>query len=590
MYLPGILTYSVRTDVSHTDSATACSAVTFDTELFGVFGNQSAFAALRSPDAFDRVVAADALTVGVSDDALGVPGRTSVHADAGDCCVVWGEAFPPGARTPRADTAAWLLERYRAVGDAAFDGFNGSYVAALATDGDALVATDPIRSWECYYTDAAGERAFGTDWSALARLVEEPTLAPDSVLELIHLGFVLEPATVLEEIRRTPFDGWLGRDAAGGFDRFVYEPREFDYAAELADRLGRAIDRRAGFPGRSGLLLSAGYDSRVVLSRLVDFDACYTISDGENGEVAVSRRLAAQYGATHETLLADDRYLNTEPSTVRYGQGTRESIHVHQGGIDEPIDVETVYHGLLFDTLLRGYLLPRARLSVAGHSLPLGRLDPDPDVERRLAERVGYRPAADWVFPGRAGESDAGAFLETRLRGRLRGLDDRYDSIHNGADLLGIETLPPLPFRWHLADQYTESFVAVDAEILDWHLATPPRHRTTETFLDALRRLDPDALAHRPPDRPRDSDRLNAIEGFLRRSLPFLDAVDDPWPDRQALYDRADLDERLFPHDERLRTLPTQVKLRINDLRTSLRLATDGAYAVPPALRPLPYL
>jgi hypothetical protein len=565
--------------------------VTLEKELFGVFGARSAFEALRSPDAFDRVVEGEALTVGVRDDALGVPGRSAAHADPKGCCVVWGEAFLPDRAAGRADAAAWLLERYREVGPAAFDGLNGSYVAALDAGGDALVATDALRTWECFYTDAAGPRAFGTDWAAVARLVDAPALAPASVLELVHLGFVVEPSTVLEEVRRTPFDGWLRADATGAFDRFVYEPREFDYAAELAARLRRAIDRRADYPGRSGLLLSAGYDSRVVLSRLEGIETCYTISDVENEEVSVSRRLAEQYGAAHETLLVDDRYLNTEPSTVRYSQGTRESIHVHQGSLDDAIDVETIYHGLLFDTLLRGYLLPRARLSIGDRRLPLARLDGDPDVARRLAERVGYRPEADWLFPAAVdGAADAGAFLEGRLRERLRGLDGRYDSIHNGADALGVETLPPLPFRWHLADQYTESFVAVDAEIVDWHLSTPPRHRNTETFLDALRRLDPNALAHRPPDRPHDSDRLNEIEAFLRRTLPFLEPFDDPLPDRKALYDRANLDRRLFPDDERLRTLPTQVKLRINDLRTSLRLATDGDYTVPPVLRSLPYL
>ncbi|WP_436925476.1 asparagine synthase-related protein [Halosimplex amylolyticum] len=539
-------------------------------ELFGLFGDRSAFERHRETDAFDTVVAGEYLTVGLRDPALGVSGRSDVYEHDAGHCVVWGEAFCP---TGGDDVAAWLADAYAERGEAAFADLNGSYLVALEHGEEALVATDPIRSWECFYTDAPGTRVFGSDPTPVQETVPDPEVRRTALLEFLHLGTVLGEKTLFERTRRAPFDGYVTRDGHGEFRRFVYDPAEFDYAAELADRLRTAIDRRSDYPGETGLLLSAGYDSRVLLSELPAVSRCYTVGSPNDQEVAAARRVADQYGADHRVLETDDRYLSLDPSKSRYSQSIKESLHVHHAGYTDDIEVDSVYHGLLYDTLFKGFFLERDAVEIAGKRLPWRRLAADPDPFDSLLDTLGFSApdsrdltrSATRVFED-VEVDDPAAFLRSSLESELDACRDRAASAHNATDLLAIRNQPVLPFRTHLADNFLESFVAVDSGLLEWHLRTPPEHRSPDTFREAMERLDPAIDRHNPPDRPHDAPLLNYAESFLRRLLPFLSPFESAWPDREAVYERYDVAARLsapVPED-----LSVRHALRLHDALT----------------------
>ncbi|MFC7046707.1 hypothetical protein ACFQH6_16000 [Halobacteriaceae archaeon GCM10025711] len=541
-------------------------------ELFGVFGGRDAFSRFRSELAFDTVVGGDAATVGIRDPGSGIPGRSTWYSGEEGTCVIWGEAF--AAADNVTDTARWLLERFAEDGRDALGDLNGSYVAYVDHDGTALVATDPLRSWEVFYADVGGLRVFSTDVGAIKRVLDDPTVQRESLLEYLHLGTVLGERTLFERVRRAPFDGYLTGHDVGSFDRFVYEPREYDYADELASRLGRAIGRRAHYPGSKGLLLSAGMDSRLLLSRVPNVEHTYTVGNPGAQEVDVARKLAHQYGASHEVLEPGGRYLQPTDGKVRYGQSIKESLHIHHAGYTDRMDATTMYHGLLFDTLLKGYFLERDSLELFGAKLPLRRLDQDVDPVESLLDTLGYLPAgSERTAAATAGLfsdvdlADPGEFLRERLEIEYEKARERADSVHNAMDLLVIMNQPVLPFHTHLADNFLESFVALDAELLDWHLTTPPAYRSDATYRRAIRRLDEDLLQHRPPDQPHSVARLNQIERFARRKLPWLEPFEPAWPDREAVYDANDMDDELFPVHRGVRDLPVRLKLRVNDAR-----------------------
>ena len=543
-------------------------------ELYGVFGDREEFRSRRSVTEFDRVVEGDTVTVGVRDVGLGIPGRTAVHEDETGFCVVWGEAFPPaGVAT---NSARWLLDRYAEMGTDALAELNGSYLALVEHDDAALVATDPARTRECFYTDDGDVRVFGTDPVAVGKTIRDPRLDPDALFEFVHLSVVLGERTPLTALERVPFDGYLTETATGRLARFVYEPREFDYVDELARRLTRAIRRRAILPGRKGLLLSGGYDSRLFLATLPEIEECYTLGTPASQEVDVAKRIAAQYGTDHRTLVADGRYLNVHPSLTRYGLGIKESLHIHHGGYDSEMNVDAIYHGLLFDTFLSGHFLPTDAVTLFDRRFPRNRLEPDPDPVSSLLDSFAFLPASRELFATFDTTPDEGIDrLRSALEARFDDLADRSRSVYNAIDAVGIENQPSTSFRTHLADTYVESFVAADAELLDWHLTTPPEHRNTRTLLAAMRRIDPDVLRHRPPDRPHDSRQRNQFEKFVRELVPGLTPFDSPWPDRTTLYERANLDETLFPDRLDGLDLPVRLKLRVNDATQWLDAVLD---------------
>lgn len=533
-------------------------------ELFGVFGDRRDFERLRSPTAFDRVVDGPSLTVGVRDDGLDVPGRTRVETRDDACCVVWGEVHLPVSES---DPASWLLDQYPNLGLKAFSALNGSFVAVVDDGHRPVVVTDPLRTRECFYTDATGRRAFGTDPSALANLLDDPSACRQSILEFVHMGVVLGDRTLFEELSRVPFDGYMEADETGDLARFVYDAQQFNYAESLAHRLRRAIARRSDQPGRTGVLLSAGYDSRLFLSELDGLDRCYTVGHPDSDEVAVSRELARQYGVDHRVLDPSHGYLNTDAETVQYGQSVKESLQVHHAIDGESIELDSLHHGLLFDTLLAGHFRPRRTLDVAGQTLPLRGLDPDPDVaETLLFDNFGFWRVSDLPgFDAGAVPEDSVAFCRDAIEAQRDRLSERFDSTYDAISAVGIQNQPTLPFHAHLADNFFATFVAADTELVEWHLHTPPEHRNERTYRRALEKLDSSLLSPRPHDRPHASYTLNQVEKFLRRTLPGVDPFETPWPDLQAHYDRTDLDERTFGADSDLGDLPPRLKLRLHD-------------------------
>jgi asparagine synthase (glutamine-hydrolysing) len=261
---------------------------------------------------------------------------------------------------------------------------------------------------------------------------------------------------------------------------------------------------------------------------------------------------------------------------VLYSQGIKETLHIHHAGYDDHFDVDVMYHGLLFDTLFKGYFLEWDGLSVLGGKIESNTLVDDPDPIESLLSTLGYHPAAsEHIADGTADVfadldldvDSPRAFLEDRLRAELERCWDRADSTHNAMDLLAIRNQPVLPFHTHLADNYLESFVAIDSELLAWHRHAPPDVRHGQTFRRAINAVDPEILRHRPPNQPHTSRYLNEIERFLRRKLPVVEAFEPAWPDRRDLYDDYDLDERLFPEHPEVHGLPARQKLRVNDVR-----------------------
>ena len=554
-------------------------------ELFGVFGDGETFERYRASDEFDRILTGSSMTVGVRDDALGTPGWTDCYADGGDLCVVWGEAYVPGDES---DAARWLLERYETSGRDALRSLNGSYLAVVDVGTDeAFVATDPVRSRECFYTDGPGARVFGTDAAEVARTIPEPSIDRDGVLEFLHLGVALGEKTAVTELRRLPIDSVLEPDSVDSLERFVYRPTEFDYAAELAERLERAFRRRSALPGTKGVLLSAGFDSRILLSGIPGIERGYTVGAPDAQEARVARRLAEQYDASHSAFPPDERYLRPDESKVRYSQGIKESLHIHHAGYTNEMDVDTMFHGLLCDTFFRGHFTAEKTVDVLDKRIPTGELDPDPDPVEELLETFGYSAEVSRDLAARTSfDVEPGTFVRESIADEIDARAGRADGVQNMLTCVGIANQPSIPFHTHLSDRFVTSFLATDRELLDWHLRTPPEHRTTETFLEACRRLDDDLLRHRPPDRPHDGALLNEVERFVRRKTPFLESFQPPWPDRETLFDRYDYDRRFLADLEHVHEMPVRHKLRLIDLREWLECWTAPGEASLPWLTP----
>jgi hypothetical protein len=540
-------------------------------QLFGVFGDRSDFSQFCNHEEFDCVIESDSVTIGIRDIGYGIPGRTTVYEGDDGVSVIWGEAVQETPQPP----AKRLLEQYAERGLSAFDELNGSYLALVEYEGDALLVTDPIRSWEAFYTDAPGVRVFGTDATRVTQTIPDPHLNNRTVAEVIHFGTSFSDTTVVSELNRIPFDGYLTSDSTGELRRFVYRPQKFDYVDELAARLQRAIERRTSLPGRKGLLLgtSTECDSRIVLSVHPELDTVYTV--GSSTDVS---NLASQYNIEHESLPISDRNLDIRPEIIQYTQGIRESLHIRHRGNTSAIDADTIYHGALFDTLLRGRFLPKRDIELFGCSISLSRLDSNPDVVNHLETRLGYYESKTDLMSTQLIKSDVEQLPTELIEPPFESCWDRADSVHNAIDLFSIKQSPTLAFRTHLADHFLESFIAADRELIEWHLMTPPEHRTDRTFRAALEQLDDEI------GKPAFCGNRNQIGTALKQIVPGLTTSKDSYPDLDVLFETNNLDEKLFPGYEEMHALPPRLKLRMNDLITWVEYATGEPYFTPDQL------
>ncbi|MFC6962219.1 hypothetical protein [Halocatena marina] len=555
---------------------------TMNRQLFGVFGDRAEFSRLSAIEQFDHVIEGDSATVGIRDVGYGLPGRTTVYESDDGICLIWGEIIQETPQPP----AKRLLERYAETGKSAFDELNGSYLAFVEHKNDALLITDPIRSWEAFYTDAPGVRAFGTDAAKVARTIPDPQLDDRTVAEIIHFGTSFSDSTVVTDLKRIPFDGYLTPDSVGELRRFVYRPKEFDYVGELAARLQRAIERRVPLPGQKGLLLGPGCDSRIVLSQHPELDAAYTV-----GSSSTACTLAGRHGVEYAALPISERSLDIRPEVIQYTQGIRESVHIHHRGNTDAIDADTIYHGTLFDTLLRGQFLPAHEVELFGRTVTFDGLDPNPDITQHVKSRFGCAGAESIVSDDRFPDTDnEGRRPKDLVEPSFESCWDRTDSVYNAIDLFSIKQTPTLAFRTHLADHFLESFIAADRDLIEWHLTTPPEYRTERTFRAALERLDATVLGPTSPVRIR--SQHHPIEGFLERIVPDRapfgngsSSTSNPSAvDLDTIYETDSLDQKLFPGYDEIHSLPARVKLRMNDLITWIEYATGEPRYTPDQL------
>lgn len=536
-------------------------------ELFGVFGSLDELCRFRSTEDFDRVVEGEIATVGIRDLGLDIPHRSTAYTGEYGTCIVWGEVYLP-ARANQSP-AQWVLQQYRQYGQKVLSELNGSYLVFLECDGEAVLFTDPIRSWECFYTDDPGVRVFGTDALQVGSTISNGTISVESMFELAHISVVLGDRTLLKELERVPFDGYLTAKSIGILNRFKYHPQQFDYVNELSHRLYRALQRRSQLPGRKGLLLGAGYDSRILLAGVSDIDQCFTIGEQNTPEVQVAKQLSDQYNVCHDALTTNNNRTRYNFDIIQYTNGISESIHVHQRGLNDVADVDTIYHGWGIDTFLKDFFIQKQRIGIRGKSVRRSKLPNNPKpMEFLIEKRLGIMPENAQLLAEYASRGYCKYNIEAQIEKELSICRNRCSNEHNVANMFGIKNIPSKAFRIHLADNYLESFLCADTELIDWHLRTPPQHRSTTTFIKAIQQLDPEILRYRPPDRPRSVLILNPIEGFLRRILPMASSFGQPWPDSSQLYDQYNFDQAWFPNFQSAHLLSARSKFRIHDVVT----------------------
>lgn len=435
------------------------------------------------------------------------------NAERTRCIVMEGEVYAcqdaalPGP-APASDPER-LLRLYEARGEDFARELNGAFAAAI-WDGPArklVVANDRIGLVPVYYARRGDGLIFGGGARAL---LADPAVSrqidPLAIGQFLTFQHPLGDRTFLADVRLLPGSSVLtfqdGRLNVRRYWDLRYAEHhtfrsEADYVDELLHLLRQAVKRQARDSLPTGVLLSGGLDSRVLLAFLSEAvrDKLFSFTWGVPGcdDARYAREVSAIAGAeNHFFELKPDYLLALAEKSVRLTDGMGSVVNLHALAT---LDAQTryakaIYKGFMGDAMM-GYGLTRqhwancereqlAQAHYAAHEernlLAFGVNEHDelftPDFRRQIGSGVwdSYRAALS--------ECPAPQLAQQRLYFDLRQRVPRMTL--NGVEVVRSMAVARLPF--------------CDNDLVDFTLRVPPgllydRYLIKKAFVEAFPRL-----------------------------------------------------------------------------------------------------
>jgi asparagine synthase (glutamine-hydrolysing) len=502
------------------------------------------------------------------------PEPQPIFGEDGDLCIVMeGEVFDyererrslqrRGHQFCLADNdAEYCLHLYEEYGKDAFAMLNGSFALMLYNheSRELLLVGDRVSSYPVFYHAGDDRILFGTQLRPLLRHPAIPrNLDLRTVFEYFALGRVLWDHTYYEAVKALPPATALRfRDGKCSLVRYwvpesgEHTQSEEHYVEALAHGLREAVARKTRGDHRFGILLSGGIDSRSVVASTEKPLTAFTLSEFENQEVRVARRVAQAAGAEHVFLRRGfNHYPDMVDEAIAIGDGMQRFDHALVLGLTDEIraQCDVLLDAFGFDARLKGLGLIEQRNSLLGREFGIPRLQEIPDADRAetwaALRAFRYLPTFDEFFQPPYRQTARGMVL-TSLADVLKERPHLHPQDRFAHPLVGSFRsiggyLMVLATRAHMPQRS----VVFDNDLLELSLSIPPRLRARGRVLRrALKQLSPnlatipDANTDLRPDLPVwlgwsivSGRTLLRETGLLpQRKLPHPAYTDRSWP------------------------------------------------------------
>lgn len=383
----------------------------------------------------------------------------------------------------------------------------GSFVVSVvdAAANRIVVFTDKLGARPCYYT-SDGPFVFGTRLAALLQRLDEQTIDEQAVSDMLLMGHMWSDSTLLEEVKAirpaTVLEVVDGERSTERYWKPDFEeaPPGEEYLTELVRRYRRAVRRSAStFPGRAGIWLSGGLDSRTTAGALVNdagasfeslqaytYDANPPTNDNPRLGSEVARRLGIEY--TQVPLTAEtfgdhfERVIEATDGMVRWNT-TLNLSPTFTIQSPSPVMFEGMQGELVGDHPFRHHLtdfgsVVESQYSSDGHANPsdvMAVLEPDVDPFGSLKREAGHTD-------------------ETGLRKQV--LDIHFQNYYRGS----------LSSNAVMRERVGSRVIHADGDLLEWCARLPHRYRkgafpmdigdggipygTSRAKLELIRRID----------------------------------------------------------------------------------------------------
>jgi asparagine synthase (glutamine-hydrolysing) len=270
--------------------------------------------------------------------------------------------------------AEFVLHLYEEFGEEFASQLNGAFVAAIwdTRSHKLWVVNDRFGLQVLFYRQAGGRLLFaGHSAAFLADSTYSPQVDGVAVAEFFSFEHVLGDRTFLAEVKLLPPGSILtfevGHLSIRAYYDFHFEEDYQDhseawYIERWAHLMRQAVERRMRGDGPSGVQLSGGLDSRVVLAMMErQHYPLHTITFGIPGcdDARLAREVAAKRNTTHHFLELKPDYLRRlAEEGVKLSNGLKSCVHMHVlGTLRETAEIVNVlFTGSLGDSIMGSHV------------------------------------------------------------------------------------------------------------------------------------------------------------------------------------------------------------------------------------------
>ena len=250
----------------------------------------------------------------------------------------YGSPYAPLTESPAQPTD--VLEAYSAGGVAALLAFEGAFVIVVVDEdlGELIIVNDRLATHTVAYIADLGSFTFAPEAkAALYAASREPQLDTTGALEYLSLGYPVGQRTLFEGVARMPPASVLRVALADAsftetrsWDLTFREDRSLRRETEAVDALYNSLQAAVAratkaLEGRYDLLLTGGYDSRILLAlaaasgRRPQRAIAWGVDDAIPGsDPYIARRLAVQYGVPFAFMHYDHETFPTRAEPWTY--------------------------------------------------------------------------------------------------------------------------------------------------------------------------------------------------------------------------------------------------------------------------------
>jgi len=362
--------------------------------------------------------------------------------------------------------------------------------------------TDRLSTKPVFYLINDGDIYFSSKIQSFSRLDSKFTFNQDYITEYFSLERVLGTRTPVENIKQLPPGTISTYNLEKREIRFKnywfpkYNPinKDFNYFAEkFHNALENALEERSSEDLDQGLMLSGGFDSRLLAGKFEDIE-CFHMNENMNKEAKMAKEVAQLSGNSYNLLERGENYQpNLLEDSARQNNfyGAFEQNHA-LGFIDELKELDIIFSAQYSDTLLNLMYTPRKTLR-RKYTFRL----PVPDLPKDKKSYINkYCSSRDWTeityFPLPTyieTSKDVRTVLKENIQDKEKGVESHgiyypdYTTLAISGEFYPITNRKTYSFQEGISDISVNRNPFLDNRVIDLSLQMPLKYHMRRSLV-----------------------------------------------------------------------------------------------------------